>query len=149
MILRIGNETPPQSTVNPSTWPSALLRAGSPQKAFTLVEIMLTITILTVGIIGILRAYATSVNALEVSRDTVDAVCLLKEKMAEIEQAAIDEGGNSPGFSSGRFEDEFENFGWKLEVKTGSIEDLNEVTLVVSRVGQPRKFSLVTYAENK
>ncbi len=127
-----------------------ILRIGSDQRSgFTLIEIMLTITILTVGIIGILRAYATSINALEVSRDTVDAVCLLKKKMAEIEQAAIEEGGISPGSSSGRFEDEFENFGWKLEVKTGSIEDLNEVTLVVSRVGQPRKFSLVTYAENK
>ena len=127
-----------------------ILRIGNNQHSgFTLVEIMLTITILTVGIIGILRAYATSINALEVSRDTIDAVCLLKEKMAEIEQTAIDEGGISPGSSSGRFEDEFENFLWKLEVKTGSIEDLNEVTLVVSRVGQPRKFSLVTYAENK
>ena len=127
-----------------------ILRIGSDQHSgFTLVEIMLTITILTVGIIGILRAYATSINALEVSRDTVDAVCLLKKKMAEIEQAAIEEGGISPGSSSGRFEDEFENFLWKLEVKTGSMEDLNEVTLVVSRVGQPRKFSLVTYAESK
>ena len=119
------------------------------KRGFTLIEIMLAITILTIGIIGVLRAYIISVNTLEAGQNSIDAVCLLKEKMAEIEQVVMEEGGISPGTSSGKFEDEFEGFRWELEVKPGPIKSLNEVALVVSHVNQPRKFSLVTYAENK
>ena len=127
-----------------------ILRIGSSQgSGFTLVEIMLAITILTIGIIGVLRAYVTSVNTLEAGQDSIDVVCLLKEKMAEIEEVAIKEGGISPATSSGKFEDEFEDFRWELEIKRGSIESLNEVILVVSHLDRPRKFSLVTYVENK
>ena len=123
--------------------------SGISNKGFTLVEVLLAVTILAVGIIGVLRAYATSVNALEVSQENIDAVCLLKEKMAEIEQAGLEQGGIPQGVSSGEFEGSFEGFEWESEVKPSRVDGLNEITLVVSRKEKPRRFSLVTYVESK
>ena len=125
-----------------------MLRIGN-SRGFTLVEVMLAVTILAIGIIGVLRGYATSVNALGVGQENIDAVCMLKEKMLEIEQIALEEEGISPGTSSGEFEGRFEGFEWEWEVKPSSEDDLSEVTLVVSRKGSPRKFTLVTYMESK
>lgn len=124
-----------------------MLRIGS--RGFTLIEVMLAVSILAIGIIGVLRAYSTAVNALGVGQENIDAVCLLKEKMSEIERLVLEGEGISPGTSSGRFEGELESFEWESVVKQSSVEDLNEVVITVSNKAKPRKFSLVTYAENK
>jgi Tfp pilus assembly protein PilE len=117
-------------------------------RAFTLVEIMLAVTILSLGIVGILRAYATSINVLEIGQDNIDAVTMLKEKMAEIEQKFLEEGTLLPGTSSGVFDGEFEGYQWEWEIKPSTLENLSEVILIVSSKDKPRKFSLQTYMVN-
>lgn len=72
-------------------------------KGFTLIEVLLTVSILAVGLVGVLRAYATSTNAMERSQYDLDAVFLLKEKMGQIEEKALIQGGMVPGFSKGEF----------------------------------------------
>ena len=62
-------------------------------KGITLVEVLLAVVVLSVGLAGVLRAYAASIGALEVSRETVITIELLKEKMADVEQEMIDQGG--------------------------------------------------------
>ena len=110
---------------------------------------MLAVTILSVGMVGVLRAYAVSVSALEASQESVAAVYLLKEKMTQIEKEAGEEGGIAPGRWDGEFENGFEGFTWELTVMPGSTRGLNESILTVSHKGKPRRFSLVTYVENR
>ncbi len=114
-------------------------------KGFTLVEVLVATVILTVGIVGVLGAYITSLNALQAGQESMEAVCVLKEKMAGVEQQVLEDKGISLGTSSG----EFDGFEWNIEVTPGPEKVLNKVTVAVSPKEGRRKFSLVTYVENK
>lgn len=124
------------------------LRIGS-KRGMTLVEILLAVVILSVGIAGVLQAYAVSVKTLGISRDHIDALCLLKEKMADIEQAALEQNGLSAGTSSGDFTGAFQDCTWESEAKPISEESLYELDLRVQLPDQSRRFSLATYLRNK
>ncbi len=122
----------------------------------TLVEVLLAVVILSIGIAGVLRAYSTSIGALEISRDTVNAIELLKEKMADVEQEMIEQGGISAGSSGGQFTGEFKDYHWAWEATTSAQDGLCELALSVASRREPngrgdgtRQFSLVTYARNK
>lgn len=135
------------------------------REGFTLIEVLLTVSILAIGLTGVLRSYAAAVNVLGVSQENVDAVSLLKQKMAEIEQTALEEEGIQSGMSAkGEFQEAFSEFQWEWETQPASMEGLNEVALTVYRkdhpafgearpapygTGRPRRFSLVTYVEDK
>ena len=125
------------------------LISGISDKGFTLIEVLLAVSILAIGIIGVLRAYATSVNALEVGQENIDAVCLLKEKMSEIEQDALKQKGVLPETSTGEFEGNFADYKWELDIKPSTVDSLNEVKLTVFHKENTRKFTLWTYVENK
>ena len=131
------------------------------RKGFTLIEVLITITILAVGIIGVLRAYTTLVNALEVAQCSLDAACLLKEKMADIDQYIIENSGIPTGVDKGEFEGRYEKFKWESEISSLDldIEDLKEelkdclnelkITVVNEHVKPVRRFTLVTYVWNE
>ena len=123
--------------------------SGISDKGFTLIEVLLAVSILAIGIIGVLRAYATSVDALEVGQENIDAVCLLKEKMSEIEQDALKQKGVLPETSTGEFEGNFADYKWELDIKPSTVDSLNEVKLTVFHKENTRKFTLWTYMENK
>ena len=123
-----------------------------PVRGVTLVEVLLAVVILSVGLVGVLRAYAASIGALEISREMVTTVGLLKEKMADVEQAMIEQGGVSAGSSSGQFEGEFEGYNWAWEATTGAQDGLCELDLTVFPPGESDgswQISLVTYAQNR
>ncbi len=119
------------------------------KSGFTLIEAMLTVVVLAVGLIGILRAYQTSLSALGAGQENIAAFCLLGEKMSEVEQQAKEEKGLSAGTSRGEFKDTFENYEWEMEIKSGPIADLNEAVLTVYYKDHPRRYSLATYVDAK
>ena len=139
-VQRIGKE----KILSPVPYPL------SPNKGVTLVEVLLAVVILSIGIAGVLRAYVTSIGALEISRDTVNTIELLKEKMADVEQDMIELGGISAGSANGQFAGEFEDYAWTSEAKTSVQEGLCELALSVFRDEDgARRFSVVTYAQDK
>lgn len=126
-----------------------LIIGNDPEKGITLVEVLLAVVVLSVGLVGVLRAYAASIGALEVSRETAITIELLKEKMADVEQGMIEQGGISAGSASGQFEGEFEGYRWTREATTSAQGGLCELALTVTRTDGSRQASLVTYAQDK
>ena len=127
-----------------------MLRIGS--NGVTLVEVLLAVVILSIGITGVLRAYATSIGALEISRNTVNIIELAKEKMGDLEQGMIEQGGISAGSSSGHFEGEFADYNWAWTATTSALDGLCELALTVSSPSESdssRQILLATYAQNK
>lgn len=119
------------------------------ERGVTLVEVLLAVVVLSVGLVGVLRAYAASLGALEVSRETVVTIELLKEKMADVEQEMIDQGGISAGSASGRFDGKFADYNWAWGTTATAQEGLYELTMSVVRADGARQVSLVTYAQDK
>ncbi len=58
-------------------------------KGFTLIEVLMAISFLAIGVVGVLRAYSTSVTAMEISQYNIDAACLLKTVMGDVEEKSI------------------------------------------------------------
>jgi type II secretion system protein I len=127
------------------------LRAG-----FTLVEALLTMVILSIGIIAILGAYRTSLNALEAIRDNAQALSLLKEKMADIEIKAVERQNLTPGASRGSEIAGESSLGWESNIQPLEMDDsklkncLNEVRVSVSggKKAAGFHFTAATYVEN-
>jgi|GEM_PF-1959328 len=136
------------------------LRTGNNSKpfseGFTLVEALLTMVILSIGIMGILGAYRTSLNALEVVRDNTQALNFLKEKLAEIEKKAVEKQNLTQGVSRGSENTRDSELVWESGVQLLEFDDsqlkncLNEVHVNVFGGKNASGFRLaaVTYVEN-
>ncbi len=124
-----------------------ILKTGN--KGLTLIEVLLAVSILGMGITGVLRGFASSIVTLEVAQYNIDAVNLLKEKMADVEIMVREKEEISPASERGAFADPFEDFRWEWNIKPAIEEDLYTLTLTVSSTFNPRDFSLTTYVADK
>ncbi len=111
------------------------------ERGLTLVEVLLAVSILSIGIVGVLRAYAGSVSVLEAGQYSIDAVNVLKQKMADVEQLIIDQTDGLPSSDEGTLD----GFRWEWDIQSSDIKYLNELTLMVSHEYSPRTFTLKTY----
>lgn len=125
-------------------------RIGS-KDGFTLVEIMLTIAILAIGIIGILRAYTVLLNASGSAYEYIDAVCLAKEKMVEIELAELQDKGVVIGVIGGEARGMHGDLRWEEIITPSNNKDLNiaEAAIFEKDNAGSMRFNLVSYAQNK
>jgi len=124
---------------------------ASADSGFTLVEILVTLVILSVGIIVVLRAFDTSLFALAESRDCMCAAMLIREKMAELETRLREDGALS-GERSGTFDGHYGDYQWETRQQddtppeSGSATNrLSRITTAVWRSGSSRKYSAATY----
>ena len=156
-IVPIGSNTNSQkSTVNSPQKRQKLrstLYSLWTKKGFTLVEVLISVIIISIGGIFILQAFAQEVSALAVSRDSIKATLLLKEKMMELERE-INEVGNLNKISlTGKFSEVKEkDFTWVLDLfRCDFSENLIKVRLTCfwqSR-GKMRNVTLETFVREK
>lgn len=160
MTLSIGKNKqapghkPWAASYRPEAW---MVRRQAP-RGFALLEVMVSVAILSVGLVLVLGSFITAIGALQTSQNRIYAIQLLEEKMAEIEQEALQEGGTEPGRSEGEFVLKDRRFDWTLEVAPVEekedldlSEELNVVRLTVSWLerGSSKDVSVVTYLGNK
>jgi len=141
-----------------------ILEIGSRQgtkSGFTLIEVMLAVTILGIGIIGVIRAYTTAIDGLKAAECGIEEACLLKEKMAEIKEEYIKNPVISEGAESGEFVDEYADYRWEKDTAVAEfdIKDLKEplkgflsrvkVTVANDLIIPHRRFSVTTYMESE
>jgi prepilin-type N-terminal cleavage/methylation domain-containing protein len=115
-------------------------------KAFTLTEVLITLVVLSAGIIALVQSYKQLVNALDATRNYQDSLCLLKNKMADIELMGI--GGGKVGMS-GNSTGQYSNFAWEIN-RLSQVEnalDLVSVCVFNKKGKQNRKFSVLAYVE--
>lgn len=112
-----------------------------------LLEVLLSVFIVSVGVVFIIGSFITSIKAFKASKSYLDALNLIEEKMWQYQESGeIDEGSDS-----GEFED-YKGAEWNIEAK--ELEDdspLNEVTLEVAlKEGErERSIKISTYLFNK
>ena len=136
------------------------------KRSFTIIEVLVAVTILSVSMVGVIAAYVTLMNGINASTFTIEASNLLKTKMADIEKEAIENLGLPAGTKNGFFGESAPGFRWEEEtseakcessapqeasgeVKNAMKESLNLVRLSVI-IGDPKylkKSSVWTYFE--
>lgn len=127
-------------------------RTGRTESArgFTLIEIMLSVAVLSFGLVVVLGSFATALDCLKRSRETMKASYLLEEKMEELVRAAKEEGGLAPGRSDGIFEGEYGGHGWAVSVNpdTDGLAVL-ELTVSWTEGRKPRTLSAAVLVDAK
>lgn len=135
--------------------PPAVASSCPVAEAFTLIEVLITLVILSTSLVLVLRAFGSAAAALGESRDSLWAGLLMKEKVAEVAMAAEDGSGAGLQSSSGRIAGGGVDFLWTRRVRT--LEDLpaqtgvrkdpvmlNEILVTVRREGSTRERSVTT-----
>ena len=115
-------------------------------KGFLLFEVLVTIVIVTAGLLFIIHSYSASKNLLNRSTEIFMQRLLLEGKVWEFE-----EKGEVPlEQESGWFTD-FEGYSWQIDVEPLADSNLNRFTLSVFETNDPEntQYSISTYLWNK
>jgi len=117
MILATGKNEP----LRPST-----------QKGFTLIEIMISIAILSVGLILILQGLTHCLSILNISRNNLETSLLAENKMAELEIAIKQDPAALSRYTSGQLQTGNIEFRWQINLTPDSeYEDLRQAQTTV------------------
>ena len=138
----------PRFCKNPQADPDLCLHAG-----FTLIEVLVTIVILSVCLISILSVFERHLMALGASRECLWSGLLINEKMAEMDGYARERDESKLAFSRGSFSGPYAGFRWETDVSNVPLPSehgehpysLKEVTVTVWRESTDNKYSATTY----
>ncbi len=126
------------------------------KKGFTLVELMIAVSILCIGIVLVLRSFLNTASALNSLHNRIIAIQYLETKINALEQKALQDGG----VQAGDTQEELVMLGsrnavFKSEIHSLDVEelkeDVNEIKMSLSwqEANKEKNEVLVTYMENK
>ncbi len=115
------------------------LTIGKNKKGFLLFEVMITVAVLSLGLVIIIHSFISCLNGTKAIVNYADAGFYLERKMWDIEnglEAAYGENGK---------------YRWKLDTNVIEHTDLSEAVLSVSwdQNNIEKKLTLITYLEKK
>ncbi len=121
-------------------------------KGFLLLEVMLAVTILSVGMALVLRSYVSALNAVKISQDFFAAGLLLEEKLWQKEEEKSDSQEPSVAGEQGNFSTPWDRFSYLIEFeKEEDTPDLYKTNSSVSWQNKKKTHSIlcVSYIRSK
>ncbi|MDD5408587.1 MAG: prepilin-type N-terminal cleavage/methylation domain-containing protein [Candidatus Omnitrophica bacterium] len=113
-------------------------------KGFTLIEIMISIAILSLGLILILQGLTQCLNILRISQNNLETSLLAEEKMAEMEIAVKQDKEMFSKDTSGESQSGNIEFNWHIRLSPDmEYEDFYEVLTTVNWTEGRRKGSSI------
>jgi hypothetical protein len=113
-----------------------------------LLEVILSVFVVTVGVVFVIGSFITSIKAFKVSKMYTEALYLIEQKLWDYEE----KGKIEEGRDSGRFDD-YKNAEWNIEAKEVEDEDmpLYETTAEISikEENTKRHFKVTTYSNQE
>jgi len=104
----------------------------SKYQAFTLVEIMVSIAILSLGLIFVIQGFTNALNVQRIAEDNLEASLLAEDKMTEMEVNVKIDKDISDKYLNGEEKNDRTAFQWKITLAPeGDYEELNKVLTYV------------------
>jgi len=125
------------------------------KKGFTLVELMIAVSILCIGIVLVLRSFLNTASALNSLHNRIMAIQYLETKINALEQKALQDGGVQTGDTQEESVLGSHNALFRSEIYPLSIEEfkdeVNEIrmSLFWREANKEKNEVLVTYLLNK
>ena len=130
------------------TKPECSAPNAQPTSGFTLLEVMLALSIIALVLVSVYKMHAQTIAMNFTANFYTTAPLLAQGKIAELETKALDELADD----SGRFGDEFPGYSWNVVIDDvesealGSIaEDFKKIDITVSFNDDEFTYSLRTY----
>lgn len=86
-----------------------------PRNAFTLIEALVSVTALSVGIVLVLQTFGVASSILASTRASIQGSLLLRSRVSGIALEA-ERGKIETGYRTGRFNEPFENYRWRIRI---------------------------------
>ena len=110
---------------------------------FTLVEVLVALTIIGLSVVGWMAAYGSELRAMGRAAEVTVATALAEERLETIQLLADDRLPNLPdSLARGTFPEALDGYRWEADARTRSGRRLAELTVTVTWVGGSR--TLVT-----
>jgi len=132
-----------------------MLRIGSNRRSFTLIEVMVTTAILSLGTVLIYEAFFISLNSFNYCSNYLNIVSLADEKIWQAQDNLSRLGPQAQVETKGVFINRNKNFAWNLSYNLIEVtQGLYRIDLILSWQQGPRKVKLLrtayaTYVEKK
>lgn len=112
------------------------------QKGFTLLEVMLAMTILAIALVAVYQSQRQSLAMTARANFLTDAALLAQGRMAQVDAMNMLELANA----GGDFGDDYPQYRWELTVLDTEIPFLKRIELTVkNRAPTPETYQLVLY----
>ncbi len=136
------------ASVNPQCRRTELTRKGSPECGFTLMEVMVALSVLAIALTAIYRMHTQTLFMDARGRFDTVATLLMDQKLADIDTIELkDLSGDS-----GDFGDASPGYAWQIQTEDVSSDLLKEdgptlkrFTVTISRDGEASVFKIDTY----
>jgi general secretion pathway protein I len=119
-----------------------------PQRGFTLLEVMVALSIIAIVLVSVYRMHAQTVSMNNEVRFYATAPMLAQIKMSEIESESLKDIGDD----SGDFGDEFPDYRWNIVIDDvestelgNMVKDLKKINLLISSSNDEFIYSLRAY----
>jgi len=96
-------------------------------RGFTLLEVMIAMSILAIGLVAVLQMQSQSISMSSESRFLTTASLLAQSKIVEVEAAALLENRNQKG----DFSPDYPEYGWSIVVTDTQITKLKRIEVNV------------------
>ena len=103
-----------------------------PVSGFSLIEVMVTVCVLSIGTVMILQSNIMSLNVFGRYLNRIEILLWADEKMAETKETMVKEDIPDVGTLGGNFETDRRTYDWTMEVKDANVKDLYTMHLDVS-----------------
>lgn len=120
-------------------------------EGFTLIEVLVSVVILSTGIVFVLHAFETATVALSEMRDTIWASSVAQQEIDRMRVAASSGQDIGSGYWTGRTETHYSGFTWERNISAASFDgrpdgvDVRRVIFGVKRDGASRVYTYETY----
>lgn len=127
------------------------LSARRKNSGVLLLEVLITVSLLGVGLTVILQAFSASIGAIRTAQQYTRAAFLAEDKLSQIKQEALQGDDIAAGQESGEFSEENKDFSWESEINPLEDTSLNEAKITVSWQQKDRENEvfLTTYLKSK
>lgn len=148
MISRIGNRIR-LSVIGYRLSPKTYNRIPNTEHAFTLIEVMVTTAILSLGVVLVYSAFFISLDSFNYCSDYLAVAPLMDELIQQAQEQLSSQGGSALPPGNGQLRVNNKEFNWYLKcVPVMGVQDLFKIDLVFSwqQARKNKKISRVAYA---
>ncbi|MDD5680591.1 MAG: hypothetical protein PHI59_05075 [Candidatus Omnitrophica bacterium] len=117
-------------------------KANRHKRGFMLLEVILSVFVVTVGVVFVISSFITSIKAFKASKVYLTALYLVEQKLWEYEE----KGKIEEGRTSGKFDD-YKDAEWDIEAKEVDDLPLYETAAAINIKDEDvkRRFKVTTY----
>ena len=106
-----------------------MLRTGN--RGFTLVEVLLSVAIVTAGLIFILQAMGKEINVVSIADDKIETALFLRHKISEAEKDLAAKAKITPVSQTGEMLKNGKSYQWALSIdENGQLKNLYNIRAV-------------------